>query len=114
MNENNHVNNIIIWYLFETDSCIYKIISHRLQLEYNHFFQAGRAKKKSKQIQVQRGEDEEVKSAPHSFVIQRGKVGRNVTALMNNMRRVMAPFTAESLKVKYDLESSSYLSFRPS
>ena len=56
-------------------------------------------KKRSKAIQEQRGEDEELKNAPHSFVIQRGKVGKNVTTLMNNMRKVMAPYTAENLKV---------------
>lgn len=56
--------------------------------------------KKTRQLQQQRGEDEEVKNAPHSFVIPRGKVGKNVMALVNNMRKVMSPFTAEHLKVK--------------
>ncbi|XP_010899504.2 suppressor of SWI4 1 homolog [Esox lucius] len=39
-------------------------------------------------------------SAPHSFVFHRGQVGKNVGQLVADMRRVMEPFTAESLKVR--------------
>lgn len=39
-------------------------------------------------------------SVPHSFVFHRGQVGINVGQLILDMRRVMEPFTAESLKVR--------------
>lgn len=45
-------------------------------------------------------EPEAVKKAPHTFVIKRGKVGKNVGALMLDFRKMMEPYTASSLKVK--------------
>ncbi|XP_070703580.1 suppressor of SWI4 1 homolog [Pempheris klunzingeri] len=39
-------------------------------------------------------------SVPHSFVFHRGQVGRNVAQLIDDMRRVMEPYTAESLKIR--------------
>ncbi|XP_031690060.1 suppressor of SWI4 1 homolog [Oncorhynchus kisutch] len=39
-------------------------------------------------------------AVPHSFVFHRGQVGKNVGQLVEDMRRVMEPFTAESLKVR--------------
>uniref|UniRef100_A0A671WZG7 Peter pan homolog n=1 Tax=Sparus aurata TaxID=8175 RepID=A0A671WZG7_SPAAU len=36
---------------------------------------------------------------PHSFVFHRGQIGKNVGQLIMDVRRVMEPFTAESLKV---------------
>lgn len=36
---------------------------------------------------------------PHSFVFNRGQIGKNVGQLIEDMRRVMEPYTAESLKV---------------
>ncbi|KAM6957146.1 suppressor of SWI4 1 homolog [Aplochiton taeniatus] len=44
--------------------------------------------------------EESFTSVPHSFVFQRGQVGKNVGQLVADMRRVMEPFTAESLKVR--------------
>lgn len=44
-------------------------------------------------------EPEEVKGAPHSFIIYRGKVGRYMKELMKDLRKVMEPFTASNLKV---------------
>lgn len=44
--------------------------------------------------------EETFSSAPHSFVFHRGQVGKNVGQLVLDMRRVMEPFTAESLKVR--------------
>ncbi|XP_069460152.1 suppressor of SWI4 1 homolog isoform X2 [Ambystoma mexicanum] len=41
---------------------------------------------------------EEFTSVPHSFVFHRGQIGKNVQELITNMRRVMEPFTATSLK----------------
>lgn len=38
-------------------------------------------------------------SVPHSFVFNRGQVGKNVGQLIRDMRKVMMPYTAESLKV---------------
>ncbi|KAG8006871.1 Suppressor of SWI4 1-like protein, partial [Nibea albiflora] len=39
-------------------------------------------------------------AVPHSFVFHRGQIGKNVGQLILDVRRVMEPFTAESLKVK--------------
>ncbi|XP_026785617.3 suppressor of SWI4 1 homolog [Pangasianodon hypophthalmus] len=39
-------------------------------------------------------------SVPHSFVFHRGQIGKNVDQLMMDMRRVMEPYTAQSLKVR--------------
>ncbi|KAJ8254042.1 hypothetical protein COCON_G00206540 [Conger conger] len=43
---------------------------------------------------------EDYGTVPHSFVFHRGQVGKNVAQLVQDMRRVMEPFTAESLKVQ--------------
>lgn len=43
---------------------------------------------------------EEYSSVPHSFVFHRGQIGKNVHELILNMKRVMEPFTAASLKVR--------------
>ncbi|XP_051994362.1 suppressor of SWI4 1 homolog [Xyrauchen texanus] len=39
-------------------------------------------------------------SVPHTFVFHRGQIGKNVGQLVMDMRRVMEPFTAKSLKVQ--------------
>uniref|UniRef100_A0AAY5EG84 Brix domain-containing protein n=1 Tax=Electrophorus electricus TaxID=8005 RepID=A0AAY5EG84_ELEEL len=39
-------------------------------------------------------------SVPHSFVFHRGQIGRNAAQLVTDMRRVMEPYTARSLKVR--------------
>ncbi|TMS14908.1 Suppressor of SWI4 1-like protein [Larimichthys crocea] len=39
-------------------------------------------------------------AVPHSFVFHRGQIGKNVGQLILDVRRVMEPFTAESLKVR--------------
>ncbi|GAB1601585.1 suppressor of SWI4 1 homolog [Argonauta hians] len=49
---------------------------------------------------TQREEDDDLKKAPHSFVIKSGKVGRYVQQLVQDVRRVMEPYTASRLKVK--------------
>ena len=43
-------------------------------------------------------EPDEVKLAPHSFVICRGKVSKPLVQLMESMRKVMLPYTAANLK----------------
>ena len=37
---------------------------------------------------------------PHCFVFHRGRVGKNVQQLILDVRRVMEPYTATTLKVK--------------
>ncbi|XP_042248318.1 suppressor of SWI4 1 homolog [Thunnus maccoyii] len=39
-------------------------------------------------------------AVPHSFVFHRGQVGKNVGQLILDVRRVMEPYTAETLKVR--------------
>ncbi|XP_053226499.1 suppressor of SWI4 1 homolog isoform X2 [Podarcis raffonei] len=43
---------------------------------------------------------EEFGSVPHSFVFHRGRVGKNLQQLIRDVRRVMQPYTASSLKVR--------------
>ncbi|KFM62962.1 Suppressor of SWI4 1-like protein, partial [Stegodyphus mimosarum] len=45
-------------------------------------------------------EPEELVKAPHSFVINRSRLGKNATELMLNFRKIMEPFTASQLKVQ--------------
>ncbi|KAG1695310.1 Suppressor of SWI4 1 [Nymphon striatum] len=56
------------------------------------------------------GENEEVKKAPHSFVIFKGKIGRNVRQLMQNFRHVMEPYTASNLKIRKGNVIKDYVS----
>ncbi|KAM4675341.1 suppressor of SWI4 1 homolog [Discoglossus pictus] len=44
--------------------------------------------------------EEEYSAVPHSFVFQRGQIGKNVQQLILDVRRAMEPFTAASLKVR--------------
>lgn len=39
-------------------------------------------------------------AVPHTFVFQRGQIGKNVAQLILDVRKVMQPYTAESLKVR--------------
>ncbi|XP_039973447.1 suppressor of SWI4 1 homolog [Xiphias gladius] len=39
-------------------------------------------------------------AVPHSFVFNRGQIGKNVGQLILDVRRVLEPYTAESLKVR--------------
>nr|CAG4646213.1 EOG090X0508 [Macrothrix elegans] len=55
-------------------------------------------KRKKKNPNRKKEEPEELKRAPHSFVIVRGNVGRYITRLMRNFRRVMEPNTACNLR----------------
>lgn len=45
-------------------------------------------------------EQEELKQAPHSFVVHHGKVGRYTKDLTMDFRKLMEPFTASKLKMK--------------
>ncbi|XP_077590373.1 suppressor of SWI4 1 homolog [Stigmatopora nigra] len=44
--------------------------------------------------------EETYRTVPHSFVFHRGQVGKNVSQLISDVRRVMEPYTAENLKVR--------------
>ncbi|XP_074835697.1 suppressor of SWI4 1 homolog isoform X2 [Carettochelys insculpta] len=43
---------------------------------------------------------EQFASVPHSFVFHRGRVGRSLQQLVQDVRRVMEPFTARTLQVR--------------
>ena len=57
----------------------------------------GIAAKKARAAQF--GIEEEYKKQPHTFIFNRGKVGKNVRDLVLDLRRAMKPYTAESLRV---------------
>lgn len=59
----------------------------------------GRAVKAAKQGSASM-ESEELSKAPHTFVINRGTLGKNASELMLNFRKVMEPYTASRLKVR--------------
>jgi ribosome biogenesis protein SSF1/2 len=58
----------------------------------------GRAVKRARQKFGSHYESEDVKLAPHSMVIHRGQVESDTKQLIQDMRRVMQPFTAAELK----------------
>ncbi|KAF8782965.1 Suppressor of SWI4 1 like protein [Argiope bruennichi] len=49
---------------------------------------------------INNAEPEEIVKAPHSFVINRGKLGKSANELLLNFRKVMEPFTASHLRVQ--------------
>ncbi len=57
-----------------------------------------RRRRKKRKTQKDTAEDEADVKAPKSFVIRRGKVGKNVISLVRNLREVMMPHTAAALK----------------
>ena len=66
------------------------------------FFSQGKKGKSAKNAQanqpLDRKEDLYLK-APHSFVFHRGHVGKTVKELVLDVRKLMEPYTASSLKV---------------
>lgn len=54
---------------------------------------------KTSRLKANQLAEETFGSVPHSFVFHRGRIGKNVGQLVMDMRCVMQPFTAESLKV---------------
>ncbi|NXH16818.1 SSF1 protein, partial [Bucco capensis] len=42
---------------------------------------------------------QEYGTVPHSFVFQRGRVGKSIRQLVTDLRKVMEPYTARDLKV---------------
>ena len=57
-----------------------------------------KGRKKKRKVTGDNYEPENVKLAPHSFVICRGKISNSLTELMQCMRQVMMPYTASNLK----------------
>lgn len=62
----------------------------------NWFLLKKRLKKLKKTVYE---EPDELKRAPHSFVIHRGQIGKSLLQLVKDFRKVMEPFTASSLQV---------------
>ncbi|XP_042309551.1 suppressor of SWI4 1 homolog isoform X1 [Sceloporus undulatus] len=62
---------------------------------------SGKTKNQKKErAAAQHRAQEEYGSVPHSFVFHRGRVGKNLQQLILDVRRVMQPYTATSLKVR--------------
>jgi len=63
-----------------------------------------RRKRKGKTVKKNQasaeGDADERTKAPHSFVIHRGKTGKYVQDLTDDVRKVMEPYTASNLKVR--------------
>ncbi|XP_061469714.1 suppressor of SWI4 1 homolog isoform X1 [Rhineura floridana] len=55
---------------------------------------------KKERAVAQHRSQEEYGSVPHSFVFHRGSIGKNLQQLILDVRRVMEPYTATSLKVR--------------
>lgn len=58
-----------------------------------------KTKKNARRSKGSKWEPKPLKTAPHSFVIKRGKIGKNLQELLADTRTVMEPFTATQLKV---------------
>ncbi|KAI3359695.1 hypothetical protein L3Q82_014078, partial [Scortum barcoo] len=67
-------------------------------IKYNIMFQSKNQKKS--RATANHAAEEAYGAVPHSFVFHRGQVGKNVGQLIRDMRRVMEPYTAESLKIR--------------
>lgn len=61
--------------------------------------QQKRKRKNSKRYKGSSWEPKNLKEAPHSFVINRGHIGTDLTLLMQDLRSVLEPFTAKELHV---------------
>ncbi|KAK7111937.1 suppressor of SWI4 1 homolog [Littorina saxatilis] len=59
----------------------------------------GKAAKKARAATATQAREEAFAKAPHTFVFQRGKVGRNIRQLVIDMRKVFEPYTATKLRV---------------
>ncbi|XP_041673479.1 suppressor of SWI4 1 homolog [Cheilinus undulatus] len=55
---------------------------------------------KKSRAQANHVAEETYGAVPHSFVFHRGQIGKNVGQLILDVRRVMEPYTAESLKIR--------------
>ncbi|XP_053157938.1 suppressor of SWI4 1 homolog [Hemicordylus capensis] len=55
---------------------------------------------KKERAEAQHRSQEKYGSVPHSFVFHRGRIGKNLHQLILDVRRVMEPYTASSLKVR--------------
>ena len=55
--------------------------------------------KKRTHVGQQAAQEQGGKTVPHTFVMERGRVGRTLAQLVLDLRRVMEPHTAAKLKV---------------
>ncbi|XP_032070280.1 suppressor of SWI4 1 homolog isoform X2 [Thamnophis elegans] len=55
---------------------------------------------KKERASAQHRSQEEYGSVPHSSVFHRGRIGKNIQQLIQDVRGVMEPFSATSLKVR--------------
>jgi ribosome biogenesis protein SSF1/2 len=55
-------------------------------------------------------EPEEYKSAPHSFVLHRGKAGKHIKELALDIRKIMEPYTASKLQMRKGNVMKDYIS----
>lgn len=56
-------------------------------------------------------EPEHLVKAPHSFVIHRGQCSKDLIDLMKDFRKLMEPFTASQLKVRFLCDFSNLCTF---
>ncbi|ESO03352.1 hypothetical protein HELRODRAFT_100124 [Helobdella robusta] len=68
----------------------------------------GKSAKKAKAATA--NADEEFAKNPHSFIFNRNRVGRNVTRLIKDMRKVMEPYTATKLKARKKNQLKDFIS----
>ncbi|GAB6019629.1 hypothetical protein CHUAL_001191 [Chamberlinius hualienensis] len=59
----------------------------------------GRSAKRARQGLIEE-ESDELKRAPHTFVIHRGQVGKNYSQLREDVKQIFEPYTATKLKVR--------------
>uniref|UniRef100_A0A667W8F9 Peter pan homolog n=1 Tax=Myripristis murdjan TaxID=586833 RepID=A0A667W8F9_9TELE len=69
--------------------------SNFLSFFFFFFFSGGKDKLTANHVA-----EEAYGTVPHSFVFHRGQIGKNVGQLVLDMRQVMRPYTAESLKIR--------------
>ncbi|XP_065208043.1 protein Peter pan [Planococcus citri] len=63
-------------------------------------FKTKQKRHRKKPVKLKYEEPDEVKRAPHSFVIHRGTVGKYISELEKDFRKVMDPYTASQLQVQ--------------
>ncbi|XKL63238.1 hypothetical protein PGB90_005602 [Kerria lacca] len=74
-------------------------MSKRKQKSRRTSFKTRHRKRPKKSVKLKYEEPDELKRAPHSFVIHRGTVGKYILELETDFRKVMDPFTASNLQV---------------
>ena len=75
------------------------VLSYGNSLIYFSQGKKGRSAKNAQANQPLDGKEDLYLKAPHSFVFHRGHVGKTVKELVLDVRKLMEPYTASSLKV---------------